>query len=189
MSSVRPTFEPGGKLEKLFPVYEALDTIMFSTDRQTQSGPHIRDSVDLKRVMIMVVIALIPATVFGMINIGYQEALALGVTRGWGANLAVGARVFIPMLLVTYMVGGFWEFLFAVVRKQEVDEGFLVTGLLIPLIMPPTIPLWQLIIATTFGTVIGKMIFGGTGKNIFNPALTARAFVFFAYPGPSASLA
>ncbi len=183
MSSVRPTFEPGGKLEKLFPVYEALDTIMFSTDRQTQSGPHIRDSVDLKRVMIMVVIALIPATVFGMINIGYQEALALGVTRGWGANLAVGARVFIPMLLVTYMVGGFWEFLFAVVRKQEVDEGFLVTGLLIPLIMPPTIPLWQLIIATTFGTVIGKMIFGGTGKNIFNPALTARAFVFFAYPG------
>ncbi|RMF07686.1 MAG: NADH:ubiquinone reductase (Na(+)-transporting) subunit B [Candidatus Neomarinimicrobiota bacterium] len=183
LDSLRPTFESGGKLEKLFPVYEALDTILFASDRQTASGPHVRDNIDLKRVMILVVIALIPATVFGMINIGYQEALAAGMTRSWGANLAVGARVFLPMLLVTYAVGGFWEFLFAVVRRHEVDEGFLVTGLLIPLIMPPTLPLWQLVVATTFGTVIGKMIFGGTGMNIFNPALVTRAFVFFAYPG------
>ncbi len=183
IDSARPAFEKGGKLEKLFPVYEALDTILYSTDRQTKTGPHIRDSVDLKRVMILVVIALIPVTIFGMINIGYQQALANGLTRGWGANLAIGAKVFIPMLLVSYAVGGFWEFLFAVIRKHEVDEGFLVTGLLIPLIMPPTIPLWQLVVATTFGTVIGKMIFGGTGKNIFNPALVTRAFIFFAYPG------
>lgn len=183
MTSVEPTFQAGGKLEKLRPVYEAIDTILYATDRQTASGPHIRDSIDLKRVMIIVVLALVPATVFGMMNVGYQEALARGLSRTWGANLAVGVRVFLPLLFVSYAVGGFWEFLFAVVRKKEVDEGFLVTGLLIPLIMPPTIPLWQLVVATTFGTVIGKMIFGGTGKNIFNPALTARAFVFFAYPG------
>ncbi|MFQ6605387.1 MAG: NADH:ubiquinone reductase (Na(+)-transporting) subunit B [Fidelibacterota bacterium] len=180
---LRPKFETGGAWHKFHPLFEALDTFMFNTDEQTQSGPHIRDSIDLKRVMIIVVFALLPATIFGMINIGYQQALASGLVRSWAENLSVGCSYFIPIALVSYLTGGFWEVLFSIVRKHEVDEGFLVTGLLIPLIMPPTIPLWQVAVATTFGVVIGKMIFGGTGMNIFNPALTARAFVFFAYPG------
>jgi Na+-transporting NADH:ubiquinone oxidoreductase subunit B len=183
LDKIRPAFEPEGKLERWYPLYEALDTFLFSTDEQTESGPHIRDHIDLKRVMIMVVIALLPATIFGLFNVGYQEALALGVHRGAWGNLWRGLQLFIPILLVSYITGGFWEILFAVVRRHAVDEGFLVTGLLIPLIMPPTIPLWQVAVATTFGVVIGKMIFGGTGMNIFNPALTARAFIFFAYPG------
>ncbi len=180
---LRPKFEQGGAWHKYYPLFEAMDTFMFNTDEQTESGPHIRDSIDLKRVMIIVVLALLPATIFGMINIGYQQALANNITRCWAENLGVGLTYFIPIMLVSYLTGGFWEVLFSIVRKHEVDEGFLVTGLLIPLIMPPTIPLWQVAVATSFGVVIGKMIFGGTGMNIFNPALTARAFVFFAYPG------
>jgi Na+-transporting NADH:ubiquinone oxidoreductase subunit B len=181
-AKVHPMFVGDGKLKRFFPIYEMMDTITFWTNKETESGPHIRDSLDLKRMMIIVVIALIPATLFGIINIGFQESLAAGLARGWIANFAVGLKLFIPVMLVAYATGGFWEILFAIIRKNEVDEGFLVTGLLIPLILPPTIPLWQVVVATSFGIVIGKMIFGGTGMNIFNPALVTRAFIFFAYP-------
>ncbi|NQV38867.1 MAG: NADH:ubiquinone reductase (Na(+)-transporting) subunit B [Candidatus Marinimicrobia bacterium] len=180
---IRPKFEDGGSWHVMHPLFEAWDTFMFNTDEQTETGPHIRDSVDIKRVMIIVVVALLPATIFGILNTGYQEALAAGLHRTWIANFLSGLQLFVPIVLVSYATGGFWEVLFSIVRKHKVDEGFLVTGLLIPLIMPATIPLWQVVVATSFGVVIGKMIFGGTGMNIFNPALTARAFIFFAYPG------
>lgn len=180
---VHPHFVDGGKLSRFFPIYEMLDTITFWTNEQTKSGPHIRDSLDLKRTMIVVVVALIPTTIFGIINIGYQQALAMGISQGWLASFLVGFKVFLPVLVVSYATGAVWEVLFPIIRKQEVDEGFLVTGWLIPLILPPTMPLWQVVVATSFGIVIGKMIFGGTGMNIFNPALVTRAFLFFAYPG------
>ncbi|MBU0529945.1 NADH:ubiquinone reductase (Na(+)-transporting) subunit B [bacterium] len=178
-----PHFAEGGKLSRFFPFFEAVDTLTFWTDEQTKSGPHIRDSLDLKRTMIIVLIAMIPATIFGIINIGYQQMLAMGISRGWLANMWVGLQSYLPIMVVGYATGFFWELLFPIIRKQEVDEGFFVTGWLIPLILPPTIPLWQVVVATSFGVVIGKMIFGGTGKNIFNPALVIRAFIFFAYPG------
>ena len=133
--------------------------------------------------MIIVLIAMIPVTIFGIINTGYQQALAMGITRGWLDNFWIGLQSYLPILIVGYATGFFWELIFPIIRKQEVDEGFFVTGWLIPLILPPAIPLWQVIVATSFGVVIGKMIFGGTGKNIFNPALVTRAFIFFAYPG------
>lgn len=183
MKFLEKYFVKGGKLEYFYPIYEMVDTILFATDKQTKSGPHIRDSIDLKRAMTMVIIALIPAVIFGIINTGYQQAHALGLERTWLENFWVGAGYFLPILMVSYISGGFWEILFALIRKHEVDEGFFVTGLLIPLIVPATIPLWQVAVATSFGVVIGKMIFGGTGMNIFNPALTARAFLFFSYPG------
>ncbi len=183
MNKLEKYFAKGGKLEYFYPIFEMFDTIFFATNKQTKSGPHIRDSIDLKRAMTMVIIALIPAVIFGMINTGYQQALALGIDRSWIENLWVGMGYFLPILMVSYLSGGFWEILFALIRKHEVDEGFFVTGLLIPLIVPATIPLWQVAVATSFGVVIGKMIFGGTGMNIFNPALTARAFLFFSYPG------
>lgn len=178
-----PHFAEGGKLSRFFPLFEAVDTLTFWTDEQTKSGPHIRDSLDLKRTMIIVLVALIPTTIFGIINIGYQQALALGITQSWLTNVWVGLQSYLPILVVGYATGFFWELLFPIIRKQEVDEGFFVTGWLIPLILPPTLPLWQVVVATSFGMVIGKMIFGGTGMNIFNPALVARAFLFFAYPG------
>jgi Na+-transporting NADH:ubiquinone oxidoreductase subunit B len=180
---VHPHFINDGKLSRFFPIFEMIDTITFWTDEQTKSGPHIRDSLDLKRTMIIVVVALIPTTIFGIINTGYQQALAMGISQGWSANFLAGFKVFLPVLVVSYATGAVWEVLFPIIRKQEIDEGFLVTGWLIPLILPPTIPLWQVVVATSFGMVIGKMIFGGTGMNIFNPALVTRAFLFFAYPG------
>ena len=180
---VHPHFSEGGKLSRLFPFFEAVDTLTFWTDEQTKSGHHIRDSLDLKRTMIIVLVALIPTTIFGIINTGYQQALALGISQGWLTNFWVGLQSYLPIMIVGYATGFFWELLFPIIRKQEVDEGFFVTGWLIPLILPPTIPLWQVVVATSFGMVIGKMIFGGTGMNIFNPALVTRAFLFFAYPG------
>jgi len=132
--------------------------------------------------MILVVVALIPCYVFGAINVGYQNALSFGLERTWIENLIFGAKAIIPIIVVTFVAGAFWEILFAIVRKHEISEGFLVTCALIPLTMPPSIPLWQLFIATSFGIVIGKEIFGGVGMNIFNPALTARCFIFFSYP-------
>jgi len=182
LDKVAPTFEKGGKLEKFYPIFEATDTILFSTDERTHSGPHIRDSIDVKRVMILVVVSLIPCYIFGAMNVGYQMALALGQTTTWQENLMNGAMTILPIIAVTFASGGFWELLFAVVRKHPVNEGFLVTCALIPLVMPPTIPLWQVAVATSFGIVIGKEIFGGVGMNIFNPALVARAFLFFTYP-------
>ena len=179
---IKPNFDEGQKLNWLYPLYEATETILFSTDAKTKSAPHIRDSIDIKRVMILVVVALIPCYVFGAINVGYQNALSFGLERTWVENLIFGAKTIIPIIVVTFVAGAFWEILFAIVRKHEISEGFLVTCALIPLTMPPSIPLWQLFIATSFGIVIGKEIFGGVGMNIFNPALTARCFIFFSYP-------
>ena len=183
LDKIAPTFKADGKLEKLYPIFEATDTILFSTDERTHSGPHIRDSVDVKRVMILVVIALIPCYIFGAMNVGYQMAIALGQSSTMQENLLNGALKILPIIAVAFASGAFWELLFAVVRRHPVSEGFLVTCALIPLVMPPTIPLWQVAVATTFGIVIGKEIFGGVGMNIFNPALVARAFLFFTYPG------
>jgi len=183
LDKVHPHFKKGGLLEKFYPIYDATDTILFSTNEKTESGPHIRDSIDNKRVMIMVVLALIPCYIFGAINIGVQAARTGGLDRTVIGNFWVGMDTIIPILLTVFIAGGFWEVLFSVVRKHPINEGFLVTGALIPLLMPPTIPLWQVAVATSFGIVIGKEIFGGVGMNIFNPALVARAFIFFAYPG------
>jgi len=182
LDKVSPQFEKGGKLEKLGPVFEATDTILFSTDERTESGPHIRDSVDIKRIMILVVIALIPCYIFGAINVGYQKALTFGGQTTWMDNLLVGTIAILPIIVVTFISGAFWELLFGIVRKHPISEGFLVTCALIPLTLPPSIPLWQVAVATSFGIVIGKEIFGGVGMNIFNPALTARAFLYFTYP-------
>ncbi|MCH7762123.1 MAG: NADH:ubiquinone reductase (Na(+)-transporting) subunit B [Candidatus Marinimicrobia bacterium] len=182
LDKIEPIFDKGGFLEKFHPVYEATDTILFSTNEKTESGPHIRDSIDNKRVMILVVIALIPLYIFGAINIGWQAASVSGIERSVLENFWIGMGSIFPILMTALVAGGFWEVLFAVVRKHSINEGFLVTWALIPLIMPPTIPLWQVAIATSFGVVIGKEIFGGVGMNIFNPALVARAFIFFAYP-------
>ena len=182
LDNLEPKFLKDGPLEKLFPIYEATDTILFSTSEKTESGPHIRDSVDNKRIMILVVVALLPCYIFGAINIGFQTAQISGTVQSAWENFIIGMGVILPVLAMTFAVGGFWEILFAVVRKHPISEGFLVTCALIPLVMPPIIPLWQVAIATTFGIVIGKEIFGGVGMNIFNPALVARAFIFFAYP-------
>ena len=183
LDNLEPNFKKGGKLEKLYPLYEATDTILFSTDERTQSGPHIRDSVDIKRVMILVVIALIPCYIFGALNIGYQESLTYSLENSdWKRNLLSGILKILPILTVTFATGAIWEILFAVVRRHPISEGFLVTCALIPLTLPATIPLWQVAIGTSFGIVIGKEIFGGVGMNIFNPALTTRAFLYFTYP-------
>ena len=182
LDQISPQFDKGGKFEKLAPVFEATDTILFSTDERTESGPHIRDSVDIKRVMILVVLALIPCYVFGAINVGYQKSLTYGLQTTWLENLLTGSITIVPIIAVTFASGAFWELLFGVVRKHPISEGFLVTCALIPLTLPPSIPLWQVSIATSFGIVIGKEIFGGVGMNIFNPALMARAFLYFTYP-------
>ena len=182
LNKAKPHFEKGGKFERLYPIFEATDTILFSTDEITESGPHIRDSIDTKRIMILVVISLLPLYVFGALNVGFQNALALGIERTGWQNFWVGFGNILPIIAVTFASGAFWELLFAVVRKHPVSEGFLVTCALIPLTMPPNIPLWQIAIATSFGIVIGKEIFGGVGMNIFNPALMARVFIFFTYP-------
>ena len=179
---IKPNFEEGQKLHWLYPLYEATETILFSSDEKTSSAPHIRDSIDIKRVMILVVLSLLPCYIFGAINVGYQNSLATGLDRTWLENLFFGAKIILPIITVTFIAGAFWEILFAIIRKHEISEGFLVTCALIPLTMPPSIPLWQLFIATSFGIVIGKEIFGGVGMNIFNPALTARCFIFFSYP-------
>ena len=176
-------FEPGGKLEKFHAIFEATDTILFSTDEVTKSGPHIKDSIDTKRIMILVVVALLPLYIFGAINVGFQNAIAVGLERTHWENFWFGMNQILPIIMITFMTGAVWELLFALVRKHPVSEGFLVTCALIPLVMPPSIPLWQVSMATTFGIVIGKEIFGGVGMNIFNPALVARAFLFFTYPG------
>jgi Na+-transporting NADH:ubiquinone oxidoreductase subunit B len=199
---IEPHFHKGGKLEKLYPLYEAQDTLLFTPGHVTKGASHVRDALDLKRMMVTVVIALIPCILVAMYNTGYQAnaALAEGAQlEGWrhwimgllnfGYNEANplacifhGALYYFPVLIVTFVVGGNLEVLFAVVRKHEINEGFLVTGMLFPLILPPAIPLWQVALGIAFGVIIGKEIFGGTGMNIFNPALTARAFLFFAYP-------
>ncbi|MEE2671581.1 MAG: NADH:ubiquinone reductase (Na(+)-transporting) subunit B [Bdellovibrionota bacterium] len=196
-------FHKGGKLEKLYPLYEALDTFAYTPGIKATGNTHVRDAIDLKRTMISVVFALTPVILFALYNTGYQANSALASAGleavGWRAdilraiglgfdpanfihNFVHGLLWFFPVFLVTQIAGGTCEVIFSIIRKHEVNEGFLVTGMLYPLILPPTIPLWQVAVGIIFGVVIGKEIFGGTGKNIFNPALTARAFLFFAYP-------
>ena len=184
LNSVKPHFEKGGKLEKLYPAYDAFETFLFVPDHTSHSGAHIRDAIDLKRTMFTVVLALIPALIFGMWNVGYQHYfLALGISDpDCIESLIYGATKVLPMIAVSYGVGLGIEFAFAISRGHSVNEGYLVTGLLIPMIMPADVPLWMLAVAVVFAVVIGKEVFGGTGMNILNPALTARAFLFFAYP-------
>ena len=181
----RPMFEKGGKLENLYYLFEAGETFLFSPNTTAKNkGVQIRDAIDLKRMMMTVVIAMIPCLIWGIFNVGYQHYLAVGEPTSFFSidNLLYGARWVLPIVLVSYAAGGAIEGLFAVVRKHPINEGFLVTGMLVPLIVPPTIPLWQVGLATIFGVLVGKEIFGGTGMNILNVAMTARAFLYFAYP-------
>lgn len=186
LDNMRPSFEEGGKLYAFHSLFDAMDTFFLTPETTTTSGCHIRDAVDNKRTMFTVVIALIPALLFGMYNIGYQHYLSLGEVSSycenfWG-NFWYGFLQVLPMILVSYIVGLGIECIFAQVRKHEVSEGYFVTGMLIPLICPPDVPLWQLAIAVAFAVIIGKEVFGGTGYNFLNPALVARAFLFFSYP-------
>jgi len=174
--------EKGKPLSWAYPVWEAADTIFFSTNKQTSSGPHIRDNMDIKRTMFFVVLALIPCYIFGAYNIGYLNSLALDIERSLLANTIFGLTYVLPILIVTFVAGAICELTFAIIRKHEVNEGFLVSCALIPLTMPPDVPLWQVFMGTSFGIIIGKEIFGGVGTNVFNPALTARAFMYFAFP-------
>ena len=182
MGKIGTMFEKGKPLSKLYPIYEALDTFLLTPGKVTQKAPHVRDAIDIKRVMMFVVIALIPATLMGIYNVGYQILLAKNLPCDFWQCWILGGVKVLPIIIVTYLAGGFWEVIFAVIRKHEINEGFLVTGILYALTLPPTIPLWQVAVGISFGVVFGKEIFGGTGMNIFNPALVARCFVFFAYP-------
>ena len=178
LDKVKPHFDKGGKLEKYAPAYYGIDTLLFVPNHTTKKGAHIRDGIDLKRVMITVVIALLPALIFGMWNIGYQN---MGDGQGFMDYFIFGAIRFLPMVIVSYGVGLFIEFAYAIFRGHEVNEGYLVTGLLIPMIMPIDLPLWMLAVSVVFAVIIGKEAFGGTGMNILNPALVARAFALFSY--------
>jgi Na+-transporting NADH:ubiquinone oxidoreductase subunit B len=181
---IKPHFEKGGKLEKFYYAFEAGESFHFVTDKKTNTGAHVRDSIDLKRMMVTVIIALVPCFLFGIWNTGYQQLNLADpeVTPSLINCIIQGAGKVLPLMLVVYATGGTIEAIFAVIRKHEINEGFLVSGFLITLILPPTMPLWQAAVGTAFGVIIGKEVFGGTGMNILNPALTARAFCFFAYP-------
>jgi len=203
LDSLGQHFEEGKPLARLHPLFEAMDTFHYSPSKVTKAAPHVRDALDLKRMMGVVVFALIPCMLMAMYNSGYQANLVLTEgtldATGWRATVvtwvglgfspdsildcfAHGALYFIPVLIVTFMVGGNCEVLFALVRKHEINEGFFVTGMLLPCIVPPTIPLWQVAVAIAFAVILAKEVFGGTGMNFLNVALTARAFLFFAYP-------
>lgn len=204
LDDLHPHFAKGGRWEKYYAVYEAFDTFFYSPADVTRTAPHVRDGIDLKRVMIFVWLAAMPCAFMACWNTGLQANLAmqaLGLTEveGWRgafisllgvgfdpdsfiANFWHGFWYFLPVYAVTFLVGGFWEVLFAAVRNHEVNEGFFVTSILFALTCPPTIPLWQVALGISFGVVLGKEVFGGTGKNFLNPALTGRAFLFFAYP-------
>jgi Na+-transporting NADH:ubiquinone oxidoreductase subunit B len=202
LDKLHPHFVKGAKLEKLYPVYEMVDTFLYSPSDVTSGATHVRDAIDLKRVMTYVWIAALPCMFMALLNTGYQANLAmetLGLQevpgwRGWIVNLfgqnpynplsdiVHGAMFFFPVYLVTLVAGGIWEVLFAVVRKHDVNEGFFVSSILFALTLPPSTPLWMVALGISFGVVIGKEVFGGTGKNFLNPALTGRAFLYFAYP-------
>src|SRR5690554_5519122 len=205
LDKIEHHFEPGGRYEKWYPLYEAVDTFLYKPSSVTRTTAHVRDGIDLKRMMITVWLCTFPAMFFGMWNVGYQANTIfaanpdlLAAQDGWRLavtamlagfdpgsvwdNLVYGATWFLPIYLVTFVVGGFWEVLFASIRRHEVNEGFFVTSVLFALIVPPSIPLWQVALGISFGVVIGKEVFGGTGKNFLNPALTGRAFLYFAYP-------
>ena len=204
LDRLHPLFAKGGRLQKYNALYETVDTLLYTPSDVTRGSPHVRDGLDLKRLMIFVVLAVTPCALVGMYNTGYQANTAMlwmGVESagGWRGGLLEGLGIgydpdsiwacfwhgflyFLPIYLVTLMAGAFWEVLFAAVRNHEVNEGFLVTSMLFTLTLPPTIPLWQVAVGISFGVVIGKEVFGGTGKNFLNPALAGRAFLFFAYP-------
>lgn len=182
VDKVKPTFEKGGKLGFLHSTFDAFETFLFVPNTVTAKGAHIRDCVDLKRVMIMVVISLVPAMLFGIWNTGYQHSLAYGLDWGFWPIVGYGLVKVIPLYLVSYIVGLAIEFTSAQLRGHEVNEGYLVSGMLIPLIVPVDVPLWMLAIAVAFAVIFGKECFGGTGMNIWNPALLTRAFLFFSYP-------
>lgn len=182
VEKVKPQFEKGGNLEKFNRSFEAFETFLFTPGYVTQIGSHIRDAMDMKRTMMFVVIALIPTLLFGMWNVGYQHFLAIGESVGFWGEFWYGFLRVLPIVIVSYAVGLGVEFVFASIRDHEVNEGFLVSGMLIPLVLPVTTPLWMVAVATIFAVIIGKEVFGGTGMNILNPALLARAFLFFAYP-------
>ena len=202
LDAMEPHFKSGGRLEKWYALYEAVDTIFYSPNSVTRANAHVRDGVDLKRIMITVWFATFPAMFYGMYNLGLQAndvlAVSGGALDGWRGglvaalgghdpsnvwhNMLYGLVHFLPLYLVTFIVGGFWEVLFAMRRGHEVNEGFFVTSILFTLTLPPDLPLWQAAMGISFGVVIGKEVFGGTGKNFLNPALTGRAFLYFAYP-------
>jgi len=182
VDKIKPNFQKGGRFEYLHSTFDAFETFLFVPNKTTTSGSHIRDYIDMKRTMGWVVIALVPLLLFGMWNVGYQHHLSYGVTATLWENFFFGALKVLPILIVSYVVGLGIEFMFAQIRGHEVNEGFLVSGFLIPLIVPPDTPLWMVALATAFAVIIGKEVFGGTGMNILNPALTARAFLFFSYP-------
>ena len=182
LDKIKNPFEKGGNLEKFYPAFDAFETFLFVPNHTTKSGAHIRDAVDLKRTMVTVIIALIPALIYGIYNTGYQYFIQSGLDFTFLDAFLHGSYKILPMIAVSYAVGLAIEFGFAVYRGHQVNEGYLVTGLLIPMIMPIDMPLWMLAISVIFAVLIGKEAFGGTGMNILNPALTARAFAFFAYP-------
>ena len=182
LESVKPHFVEGGKFEKLYPAYDAFETFLFVPDHTTHAGTHIKDAIDLKRTMALVVLSMVPCILFGMWNLGDQYYKALNMDSTLFQNLTFGFWKFMPLLIVSYAVGLSVEFAFAISRGHSVNEGYLVSGMLIPLIMPVDVPLWMLAVSVVFAVVIGKEVFGGTGMNILNPALTARAFLFFAHP-------
>ena len=182
VDKIKPTFEKGGKLGFLHSTFDAFETFLFVPNTVTKRGAHVRDCVDLKRVMIMVVIALVPAMLFGIWNTGYQHSLAFGLDWGFWNIVLYGLVKVLPLYIVSYLVGLGIEFVSAQIQGHEVNEGYLVSGMLIPLIVPVDVPLWMLAIAVAFAVIIGKEVFGGTGMNIWNPALLTRAFLFFSYP-------
>lgn len=211
LEKIEPHFEPGGKLQKWYALYEAAATIFYTPGTVTRGRSHVRDSIDLKRLMILVWLSVFPAMFWGMYNVGnqaipvlldmysgaelqqviagdwhYRLAELIGVSftqdAGWVSKMLFGAVYFLPIYAVIFIVGGFWEVLFAMIRGHEINEGFFITSILLALIVPPTLPLWQAALAVTFGVVVAKEIFGGTGRNFLNPALAGRAFLFFAYP-------
>ena len=182
LDKIKPNFEKGGKFEKLHSTFDAFETFLFTPKTTSKTGVHIHDAIDSKRTMSVVVMALIPALLFGIWNTGYQHFLALGETAEFWQMVGYGALKVLPIVVVSYVVGLGIEFMFAQMRGHEVAEGFLVSGMLIPLVLPSDIPLWMVAVATAFAVIIGKEVFGGTGMNIWNPALVARAFLFFAYP-------
>jgi Na+-transporting NADH:ubiquinone oxidoreductase subunit B len=204
LDRIHPYFARGGPYEKFYALYEMVDTFLYTPADVTRNAPHVRDAIDLKRVMSYVVVATLPCIFMALWNTGYQANMAMAALdidsvpgwRGWildglnvghdpqslYANCVHGLLYFLPLYIVTIVVGGLWEVLFAAVRNHEVNEGFLVTSMLFTLTLPPDIPLWMVALGISFGVVIGKEVFGGTGKNFLNPALTGRAFLFFAYP-------
>lgn len=203
LDKIEPNFKPGGKWESWYALFEAVDTALYKPAHVTKNSSHVRDGIDLKRVMITVWLATFPTMFFGMWNIGFQannimadmgileqeglRGVFIGLLAGYDANsiwdnIVHGAAYFLPIYATTFIVGGFWEVLFASVRGHEVNEGFFVTSILFALTCPPDLPLWMVAVGISFGIVIGKEVFGGTGKNFLNPALTGRAFLYFAYP-------